>query len=286
MSSPASDPIAVLEALGLEKPSSIEPVTGGSDTSIWRVVHEGCTYALRVFRVGQRGTCEHEMTAMRAAADHLPVPAVHREGILAERAALLLAWCPGMDLSHHLRDASADVEGLGVAFGRAQARVHAIPAPDRWSAEEWIGRCGADKQVLQEQLRALATNAPMLLHLDYHPMNVMAEGSEITAVLDWTNAAAGDPRADYARTYSILHFANIGDPERMKAFARGWQEGYVETAPPLEDLDLFFAWAGAYMVHDLEHKIDQLPPLFTRERLADVARWADDYEDRGRRSCT
>ncbi len=194
MSSPAPDPVAVLEALGLEKPASIEPVTGGSDTSIWRVVHEGCTYALRVFRAGQRRTCEHETAAMRAAADHLPVPVIHREGALVDRGALLLGWCPGMTLLHHLREPAADVEGLGVAFGRMQARIHAIPAPDGWRAQEWIGRCGTDRHALQEQLRALATDTPMLLHLDYHPMNVMTDGRQITAVLDWANAAAGDPR--------------------------------------------------------------------------------------------
>ncbi len=101
---------------------------------------------------------------------------------------------------------------------------------------------------------------------------------------DWANAAAGDPRADYARTYTILHFADIGDPELLKVFARGWQDGYMEAAPPLEGLDFFFAWAGAYMVRDLTHKIDQLAPVFTRERLADVARWADGCQDRGRSS--
>src|SRR5438132_39917 len=41
-----------------------------------------------------------------------------------------------------------------------------------------------------------------LLHLDYHLLNVMTDRSRVTGVLDWTNARAGDPRADLARTFT------------------------------------------------------------------------------------
>ena len=46
----------------------------------------------------------------------------------------------------------------------------------------------------------------MLLHLDYHPLNVLGEAGAISGVLDWTNADGGDPRADVARTGAILRF--------------------------------------------------------------------------------
>ena len=280
MTSSPLDPIAILGALGIDNPSFLEPVSGGFDTAIWRVVHDGHTYALRVFRPGQQGTWECEKAAMRAVAGHLSTPAVHRAEILGERAALLLDWCPGLPLLHQLRDASADVEKLGAAFGRMQAQIHAVPAPDDWPADSWIQRCGPDQDPLQEKLRTLTTDTPTLLHLDYHPMNVMTDGSEITAVLDWANAAAGDPRADYARTYTILHFADIGAPELLQVFAQGWQDGYLERVVPLEEMDLFFAWAGAYTVRDLAPKIDELAPIFTPERLVEVARWADGYQRR------
>ena len=281
MTSPAPDPIAILRALGIDDTAFVEPVTGGTDTAIWRVGHAGREYALRVFRPGQQETCQRETAAMGAAAGHLSVPAIHRHGVLGERAALLLDWCPGMTLAPHLQGASADVRKLGLAFGRMQARIHAIPAPDGWQPDGWIDRCGTDCQRLPETLRRLSTDRPKLLHLDYHPMNVMTDGSEITAVLDWANAAAGDPRADYARTYTILRFADIGAPGLLQDFAEGWQDGYHETSPCQADMDSFFAWAGAYMVRDLEHKIDQLAPVFTRERLAEVARWAQQCQHRG-----
>src|SRR3954462_5501389 len=47
--------------------------------------------------------------------------------------------------------------------------------------------------------------ARRLLHLDLHPFNVLVdEDGEPTGVIDWANAAGGDPELDRARTWSIL----------------------------------------------------------------------------------
>ena len=44
-----------------------------------------------------------------------------------------------------------------------------------------------------------------LLHLDLHPFNVLVDDDgEPTAVIDWANAAGGDPELDRARTWSLL----------------------------------------------------------------------------------
>ena len=39
-----------------------------------------------------------------------------------------------------------------------------------------------------------------LVHLDLHPGNVMVEGGRVSGVIDWANAALGDPAADVAVT--------------------------------------------------------------------------------------
>ena len=60
-------------------------------------------------------------------------------------------------------------------------RLHVIPAPD------WLPDLGGDR----------------LVHLDLHPLNVMMTASG-PIVIDWTNAARGEPLLDVAVTYVLL----------------------------------------------------------------------------------
>jgi len=60
-------------------------------------------------------------------------------------------------------------------------RLHVIPAP------QWLRDVGGDR----------------LVHLDLHPMNVMITASG-PVVIDWSNAARGEPLLDVALTYILL----------------------------------------------------------------------------------
>jgi len=60
-------------------------------------------------------------------------------------------------------------------------RLHVIPAP------AWLPDAGGDR----------------LVHLDLHPMNVMITESG-PVVIDWTNAAQGDPLLDAAVTFILM----------------------------------------------------------------------------------
>jgi aminoglycoside phosphotransferase (APT) family kinase protein len=156
-----------------------------------------------------------------------------------------------------------------------QAAIHAIapaPAPEL-SPGGWIAWAGEDETALQARLRVVAGGAAQLLHLDYHPLNVMTDGREMTAVLDWANARVGDPRADVARSYSILAIEPAW-PRGLhvaifrRLLARAWRRGYEQAAGPLVDMALFHAWAGAVMLRDLA-------PRAARSglRLDRVRRW-------------
>ena len=68
---------------------------------------------------------------------------------------------------------------------------------------------------------------------------------------------AGDPRADVARTVSILRLAH----ESIKmvdvgtwVLETGWRRGYEEVAGPLGDMSPFYGWAGAVMVRVLSFR--------------------------------
>ena len=282
---PDLDPHLILAALGFMGAAEATPVAGGADTAIWRVAHGRQLYALRVFRAEQAETCRREIAAMRAAiAGGLPVPAIHLAGSWRDRPALLLSWCAGEPLLRTLQRRPAQLWRLGTQFGRMQAAVHTIaPAQTpELRPGDWIGWAGADETALQTRLCAVAADTAQLLHLDYHPLNVMTDGQRMTAVLDWANAQVGDPRADVARSYSILAI----DPSLPRwphitlfrwMLARAWQRGYEQVAGPLSDMPLFYAWAGAVMLRDLAPRAAQSDWGMRFDR---VRRWTNAWKRR------
>jgi streptomycin 6-kinase len=55
---------------------------------------------------------------------------------------------------------------------------------------------------LHHQLHAIPFEGQRLLHLDFHPDNILLSGRG-PVVIDWTNARAGDPALDVAMTWVI-----------------------------------------------------------------------------------
>jgi len=256
MSDPTSapDPIAVLAALGVHGATAAAPATGGFDTAVWCVTLQGRPHALRLFRQGQTTRCARERAAMEiAAANGVPAPSVHVVG------------------AYHDRPTT-----LGRLFGQTQAAIHAIPAPPALPAD-W--RDAAGPLALHLPFPPLTPRA--LIHLDYHPLNVLTDGARITGVIDWANVRAGDPRADLARTITILRLDVRSHPDLvppqvmavLPLFERGWRHGYTQVAGPSAATDLapFYAWAGAAMERDLAGK--RSPEFFGRVR-AWTERWA------------
>jgi aminoglycoside phosphotransferase (APT) family kinase protein len=279
------DPQAILQKLGLTGTTSVTSVHGGSDTAIWRVERANEVYALRVFGAGQQEDCERERVVMQSALTAgLPVPRVYAVGRWHDHPALLLSWLPGWPVADELRARPWRTWMLGILFGRMQAVMHALPAPAilRDHPAAWINWHGLNEPSLQERLRSIDHRVDALLHLDYHPLNVLTDGKRITGILDWRNAHAGDPRADAARTVSILRIDTIGKPpvqERVvrKVFEMGWRRGYEQKAGPLGDLSLFYAWAGAAMERDL---VSKRAPA----DLARIHRWTMSWKERA--GCT
>jgi len=246
----------------------VERATGGSDTTVWHLERAGSHYALRIFRGDQIGTLRRELVALGAAGcGCLPVPRVFAMGTYQDRPALLTEWCQGRPLLDDVRQRPERVLALGMQFGRWQAAIHRIKAPASLRAN-WIAWAGPLEPGFANYLeRVSRVRQPRLLHLDYHPLNVLIQHGQVSAVLDWTNAHAGDPRADFARTVSLLrlHPLTGGPAERgMRLLLEiGWRLGYGGLE---RDMAPFYAWAGAAMQHDLAHR-------FGASELAHVRRW-------------
>jgi aminoglycoside phosphotransferase (APT) family kinase protein len=284
------DPADILTTLGITGVTAITPAQGGMDTAIWRVEHGSTTSALRVFRPEQVATCQREIAAMEAARQaHVPVPAIRAAGVWQERPVLLLSWCPGVPLGDAIRRQPWRVCSLGMAFGRTQARIHHIPTRTDWQHQrtDWISWAGPDEQHLQATLQRVARPAPALLHLDYHPLNVLADGIEITAVLDWANTRMGDPRADVARTYTIL-MVEPYTPGRQPLFlslmrrllARSWRRGYEQVAGALPDMAWFYVWAGAVMLRDLAPRVRDPQSWWQPQHLDQIQSWTTMWRQR------
>jgi aminoglycoside phosphotransferase (APT) family kinase protein len=280
---PALNPAAILAALRITNTTAITPVHGGADTTLWRVEHGPTTYALRVFRRDQVATYHRELMAMGLAHHaHLPVPTVHATAVWQGRPALLLSWCPGSPFGQTLQQHPWRVWSLARAFGRMQAHIHAVHAPTLATqpSAEWIAWAGPDEPRLQATLRRTASKEAALLHLDYHPLNVLTDGTQITAVLDWANARGGDPRADVARTYTILVVEPYGPGRQALALgmlrrllAWSWRRGYEEVAGPLQEMAPFYAWAGAVMVRDLAPRVTDPQSWWQPHHLEQIRGW-------------
>jgi len=154
---------------------------------------------------------------------------------------VLLSWCAGRTVLEELAVRPWQARCLGVLIGRTLAAIHRIPAPavPRQRRDSWLDWAGPDDEPLRRRLRELARHGDdtALLHLDYHQLNIMTDGTRITGVLDWENARAGDPRADLARTVSILlvdargpHGPSSAERRMRLALARGCLGGYAEVA--------------------------------------------------------
>ncbi len=248
---------------------SMRAASGGFATSVWRVDTARRSYALRVFRADQRHVLEREMAVLRQGlAAGLPVPTVYATGSYEERPAMLTQWCAGRPLLEVLQAEPWRIVQLGFAFGQLQRRLHRVLAPQGLRSDwlNWPRACAAD---VAEWLSRLPLLSGRLLHLDYHPLNVLASGGRLGAIIDWTNAHAGDPRADIARTLTILRLPPPSVPisraqrAALTVFEVGWRAGY---GPFGSHMAAFYAWAGGAMLADLEQR-------YAAAELDHVQRW-------------
>lgn len=272
----AIDPIIVLKALGVNNLTEIVPQTGGwGGTRLWRVQrrHAPADLLLRVFPHGASSLADREAIAHRAASQAgVPVPEVIACGVSGEHAALLLTWCRGQPVADSLRRTPGRAYDIGVACGETLALVHTIPGPvspaalsQGDSANDWVSWAGLHAARLRAVLKVRHPDGmpSRLLHMDYHPENVLCDDVSITAVIDWANVCIGPPFADLARSQSILRLARLYPdiPVALHAplvqFEQGMLDAHARVHGPREDEDFFDAWASAVQISDLEGKIGQ-----------------------------
>src|SRR5215210_421986 len=244
------DPHAIARELGCGGSPSVSRLAENRGKGVWRIDADRETFALRVLRPGEHETARFEERAMTAAAaNDAPAPRVAATGTWQDRPVMLLSWCDGQTLREAIRQRPWAAFRLGRACGRAQARLHAAAAPASLASMPWISRFGVPDPELRRRLEAVEKPHVSLLHLDFHMDNVLVWKGDVTGLVDWTNASAGDARADLARSWSLLtRRGGAGARARASAslwrvVAAGWHRGYAQVAGRQEDMLLFRVWA-------------------------------------------
>lgn len=168
--------------------------------------------------------------------------------LLLEPPAQALAWVRGMASMlariHTVQFGPVEQEALLDADAEASwfARSSEVPAYMTVFA-------GGDQVWLdfREAYGQRRTVRPGLVHLDYWSGNILWSGSAISAVLDWEEAAWGDPAIDVA--YARMNLALMGLPALMDEFLSAYE---VEAGRRLENLGLWELAAAVRPMVDVE----------------------------------
>jgi aminoglycoside phosphotransferase (APT) family kinase protein len=86
-------------------------------------------------------------------------------------------------------------------------------------------------QAVRRGFSGLEPVPPTLVHVDYWPGNVLWDGDRISAVVDWEEAALGDPAIDVA--YCRMDIALRGMPKAADEFLRAYESA---VGRPLKNL--------------------------------------------------
>lgn len=262
----------------------VAPVAAGlGETELWRVrrMPDAQDLLVRRFDAGDGATARREALAMRAAHTHgVPVPEVLTADHLDDRPVLLTTWCDGV-MAFEAIAAAADSHQIGVMLGETLGMLHRVPAPDGLSpADAWIVRGGPALEPLQGQLQRVP-NADRLIHLDYHPRNVMMTPGWIEGVIDWTNALAGPPHMDLARSLAILKAVSAGRAlpaellDALRQVAAGLVRGHRRISGPDPHPALSAAWGLAMTVEDLTGHLGKSDGWVTPDLLDTLRRDRD-----------
>ena len=282
------DPREALAGLGFAEVSEPRRVKGGWDTLLWRFgTPDGRNHSLRVFspHLPKEIVWRERIALETCAIAGLPAPRIEKIGEVQGLPAMILSWCPGIPILAFVEKKPWAIWRLGRLFGRTQAKLHAVTPPDEFvtgAPNNWVSRVTEEYADLAAHALSLGLSTSSLIHMDYHPLNVVSDGATVTGILDWAYAAAGDPRADLARTEITLLSAPV-PPGPMSALLnlarkiilRAWRSGYEEVAGPMPDYRPLRAWAAATLLGETELVLHRPGVWATEETLEKFRRMID-----------
>jgi aminoglycoside phosphotransferase (APT) family kinase protein len=172
-------------------------------------------------------------------------------------------------------ESPADPVGWARALAAMLVRIHAVPCDattqdyllDANSEATWFLRSGAvpdymathpDGAAVWQMAHDLCPNLqqvqPTLVHIDYWPGNVLWDQGQITTVVDWEEAAYGDPAIDVAYCRMEMHLSGMGHV--TDAFLEAYER---EAGRPVANLGFWELAAAARPMFSPEGRISESP---------------------------
>lgn len=174
-------------------------LASGRDADVYALDHDR---VLRRFRHRDHGDPEAEARIMAHVAEHgYPVPRVHD----ASGTDLVLDRLYGPTLFTAWRARPWLLDRNAAVLAGLHDRLAAVPAPG-WLPPPRTRRPEPDPG---NGDAGVGAGVGSVLHLDLHPLNVIVTPDRGPVVIDWTNAAAGDPAFELARTLVTIGTAEI-----------------------------------------------------------------------------
>ncbi len=136
---------------------------------------------------------------------------------------------------HQITPAQVDLSFLPTQAKRHAATFSAHPATTAESVEEQQIR-----QALASVWPLPPLNAPVLLHGDFWPGNLLWREGQLVGVIDWEDAQVGDPVADLANSRLEILWAFGSDA--MHQFTRLYQSLTTLDCTHLPYWDLYASW--------------------------------------------
>jgi len=199
------------------------------------------------WRPDDRGKAQREATIVRWLYERaFPVPAIYaREfGVFGDVA--LFAKLQGQDLSFTGRSLSATVSPYVQEAARMLAQLHSFEPTEEvvntlpnasltWALANLAAIAAQiDETELRESIDTamgyaydVAESTPVILHGDYHFLNMLLYDGRITGLVDWEYSALGDPRWDVANAY--MQLVDFGAAEAAAMFLDVYTEASGRT---------------------------------------------------------
>lgn len=219
----------------------------------------------------------------RATREHVLLGLLHERGVAVPQSRLFVP--PDTLVLEYIDGCTALPSDPATALATTLAAIHAIEVDNALSAlprlddplpglMEWLPsrllvESSTGEMVMREEIRSscgVFEGTTRLLHGDYWPGNVMWRDERLIAVLDWEDAAVGDPLADVACARVELCCA------RDETTAERFTEIYKQLAPTdmarLPWWDLFVSTAALQYMDDWG-----LAPEVLAQRRATTMRW-------------
>lgn len=125
-------------------------------------------------------------------------------------------WLPAADLHkfvHHLATMLARIHNItGLALAPTEPR-HVNPDGDH----RWLDDPGLARTLVHAATDIHSTESPVLVHGDYHPLNVLWNAETISGVIDWDRTGNGQRAIDVGHcrlALAVLYSADVAEEFR------------------------------------------------------------------------